>query len=235
MIPLPLLPPSPPAWKDETVSKTKVKICGLSDPTHVRTAVEAGADYVGFVFYDPSPRNVSIQVAQGLATLARGQAKIVALVVDADDVLIDEINAQVKPDFFQAHGSETADRIAEIHARTGVPVIKVIKVSDAADIEAASAYADVAAMVLFDAKAPDTLANALPGGNGILFDWDLLPRGGLRDGFMLSGGLEADNVAEAIRVTGAPAVDVSSGVETAPGIKDGAAIVKFIETVRQHG
>ncbi len=217
------------------MSKTKVKICGLSDPTHVRTAVEAGADYVGFVFYDPSPRNVSIQVAQGLATLARGQAKIVALVVDADDVLIDEINAQVKPDFFQAHGSETADRIAEIHARTGVPVIKVIKVSDAADIEAASAYADVAAMVLFDAKAPDTLANALPGGNGILFDWDLLPHGGLRDGFMLSGGLEADNVAEAIRVTGAPAVDVSSGVETAPGIKDGAAIVKFIETVRQHG
>ncbi len=217
------------------MSKTKVKICGLSDPTHVRTAVEAGADYVGFVFYDPSPRHVSIQVAQGLATLARGQAKIVALVVDADDALIDEINAQVKPDFFQAHGSETADRIAEIHARTGVPVIKVIKVSDAADVEAAGAYADVAAMVLFDAKAPDTLANALPGGNGILFDWDLLPRGGLRDGFMLSGGLEAGNVAEAIRVTGAPAVDVSSGVEIAPGVKDAAAIVKFIEAVRQHG
>lgn len=217
------------------MSKTKIKICGLSDPTHVRTAVEAGADYVGFVFYDPSPRNVSIQVAQGLATLARGQAKIVALVVDADDALIDEINAQVKPDFFQAHGSETADRIAEIHARTGVPVIKVIKVSDAADIEAAGAYADVAAMVLFDAKAPETLANALPGGNGILFDWNLLPQGGLRDGFMLSGGLEAGNVSDAIAVTGAPAVDVSSGVETAPGVKDGAAIVKFIEAVRQHG
>lgn len=217
------------------MSKTKIKVCGLSDPAHVRTAVEAGADYVGFVFYEPSPRNVSTLVAQGLATLARGRSKIVALIVDAEDALIDQINAEVKPDFFQAHGLETADRIAEIHARTGVPVIKAIKVSDAADIEAACAYADVAAMVLFDAKAPETLANALPGGNGISFDWDLLPRGGLRGGFMLSGGLAADNVAEAIAVTGAPAVDVSSGVETAPGVKDDAAIVKFIETVRRHG
>ncbi|WP_108879917.1 phosphoribosylanthranilate isomerase [Anderseniella sp. Alg231-50] len=217
------------------MSKTKIKICGLSDPAHVRAAVEAGTDYVGFMFYGPSPRNVSTQVAQGLATLARGRSKIVAVVVDAEDALIDRINAEVKPDFFQVHGSETVDRIAEIHARTGVPVIKVIKVADAADIEAASTYEEVAAMVLFDAKAPETLANALPGGNGILFDWDLLPQGGLREGFMLSGGLEADNVGEAIRVTGAPAVDVSSGVETSPGVKDAAAIVKFIEAVRQHG
>ena len=217
------------------MSKTKIKICGLSDPTHVRTAVEAGADYVGFVFYEPSPRNVSTQVAQGLATLARGRSKIVALIVDADDALIDRINAEVKPDYFQAHGSETSNRIAEIKARTGVPVIKVIKVSDAADVEAARAYVDVAAMVLFDAKAPETLADALPGGNGIAFDWDLLQKGGLQEGFMLSGGLDADNVADAIAVTGAPAVDVSSGVETAPGVKDDAAIVKFIEAVRQHG
>lgn len=217
------------------MNKTKIKVCGLSDPAHVRTAVEAGADYVGFVFYEPSPRNVSTRVAQGLATLARGRSKIVALVVDAEDALIDQINAEVKPDFFQAHGSETVDRIAEIHARTGVPVIKVIKVLDAADIAAASAFADVAAMVLFDTKAPDTLANALPGGNGISFDWNLLSSGGLRDSFMLSGGLDADNVADAIAVTGAPAVDVSSGVETAPGVKDAAAIVKFIEAVRQHG
>lgn len=217
------------------MSRTKIKVCGLSDPAHVRTAVEAGADYVGFVFYEPSPRNVSTRVAQGLATLARGRSKIVALIVDADDVLIDRINAEVKPDFFQAHGSETAHRIGEIQARTGVPVIKAIKVSCADDIEAASAYADVAAMVLFDAKAPETLANALPGGNGISFDWNLLPSGGLRNGFMLSGGLDADNVADAIAATGASAVDVSSGVETAPGEKDAAAIVKFIEAVRQHG
>lgn len=217
------------------MNTTKIKVCGLSDPAHVRTAVEAGADYVGFVFYEPSPRNVSTQVAQGLATLARGRAKIVALVVDAEDELIDRINAEVKPDFFQAHGSETVERIAAIHARTGVPVIKAIKVKDASDIEASAAYADAACMVLFDARAPETLANALPGGNGIAFDWDLLQGGGLRGGFMLSGGLEAGNVAEAITVTGAPAVDVSSGVESAPGIKDAAAIVKFIETVRQHG
>lgn len=217
------------------MNTTKIKVCGLSDPAHVRTAVEAGADYIGFVFYEPSPRNVSTQVAQALATLARGRAKIVALVVDAEDDLLDRINAQVKPDFFQAHGSETADRISEIHTRTGVPVIKAVKVRDAADVEAAGAYADAACMVLFDAKAPETLADALPGGNGIAFDWDLLQDGRLRDGFMLSGGLEAGNVAEAITVTGAPAVDVSSGVESAPGIKDAAAIVKFIETVRQHG
>jgi phosphoribosylanthranilate isomerase len=217
------------------VNTTKIKVCGLSDPAHVRTAVEAGADYVGFVFYEPSPRNVSTKVAHGLATLARGRAKIVALVVDAEDELIDRINAEVKPDFFQAHGSETAERIAAIHARTGVPVIKAIKVKDAADIEASAAFADAACMVLFDAKAPETLANALPGGNGIAFDWDLLQSGGQDGSFMLSGGLEAGNVAKAITVTGAPAVDVSSGVESAPGVKDAAAIVKFIETVRQHG
>ncbi len=217
------------------MNTTKIKVCGLSDPTHVRTAVEAGADYVGFVFYEPSPRNVSTQVAHGLATLARGRAKIVALVVDAEDELIDRINAEVTPDFFQAHGSETAERIAAIHARTGVPVIKAIKVKDAADIEASAAFTDAACMVLFDAKAAETLANALPGGNGIAFDWDLLQSGGLGGSFMLSGGLEAGNVAKAITVTGAPAVDVSSGVESAPGVKDAAAIVKFIETVRQHG
>ena len=217
------------------MNTTRIKICGLSDPVQVRTAVEAGADYVGFVFYEPSPRNVSTRVAQGLATLARGRAKIVALVVDADDELIDRINAEVKPDFFQAHGSESAGRVAAIHARTGVPVIKAVKVREAADIEAAGAYADAACMVLFDARAPEGLADALPGGNGIAFDWELLQNGSLRGGFMLSGGLEAGNVAEAIMVTGAPAVDVSSGVESAPGVKDAAAIVKFIETVRQHG
>lgn len=201
----------------------------------MRTAVEAGADYVGLVFYEPSPRNVSTIVAQDLATLARGRSKIVAMVVDAENALIDRINTEVKPDFFQAHGSETVDRIAEIHARTGVPVIKAIKVREAADIEAASAYDAVAAMVLFDAKAPETLVNALPGGNGIPFDWTLLSHDGTDKKFMLSGGLEPGNVAEAIDVTGAPAVDVSSGVESAPGVKDAAAIVKFIETVRKHG
>lgn len=217
------------------MSRTRVKVCGLSDAVHVRTAVEAGADYVGFVFYEPSPRNVSTMVAQGLATLARGRSKIVALVVDAEDALIDQINTDVKPDFFQAHGSETVDRIAGIHARTGVPVIKVIKIRQAADVQAAIAYDAAAEMILFDAMAPESLVNALPGGNGIPFDWSLLSRDGMGKNFMLSGGLEAGNVAEAIDVTGATAVDVSSGVETAPGVKDAAAIVRFIEAVRQHG
>jgi phosphoribosylanthranilate isomerase len=217
------------------MTRTAIKICGLSDPVHVRTAVEAGADYVGFVFYEPSPRNVSIPVAQELVTQARGQSKIVALVVDADDELIDAINEGIKPDFFQAHGAETPERVAGITARTGVPVIKAIKVRDAADIEMARAYGDTAAMILFDAKAPETLANALPGGNGLPFDWSLLPAGSGRRDFMLSGGLDAANVARAIDMTGAPMVDVSSGVETAPGVKDAAAIVNFIEAVRQHG
>ena len=217
------------------MSDTKIKVCGLSDPAHVRTAVEAGADYIGFVFYEPSPRYISTTVAQGLATLARGRSKVVALVVDADDEMIDRINAEVKPDFFQVHGSESVDRVAEIRARTGVPVIKVIKVRDASDIESASAYDDVADMMLFDAKAPETLADPLPGGNGVAFDWSLLTRGGSARAFMLSGGLAADNVGKALDITGAPAVDVSSGVETSPGVKDAAAIVKFIEAVRQHG
>jgi len=217
------------------LNKTAIKICGLSDPAHVRTAVGAGADYVGFVFYQPSPRNVTIAVAQDLATLARGRSKIVALVVDADDELIDTINIGLKPDFFQAHGSETPDRVSAIEARTGVPVIKVISVKDASDIEAAAAYADVAAFILFDAKAPETLANALPGGNGVSFDWSLLSGDTGQPEFMLSGGLDAGNVQRAIEVTGAPMIDVSSGVESAPGIKNAAAIVNFIETVRQHG
>jgi phosphoribosylanthranilate isomerase len=216
-------------------NQLQVKICGLSEPAHVRAAVEAGADYVGFVFYGPSPRNVSIPVAQALATEARGRAKVVALVVDASDKLIDEINAGVKPDFFQAHGSETPDRIAEIHRHTAVPVIKAIKVRDASDIEAARGYAGVAAMILFDAKAPETLEGALPGGNGIAFDWTLLSADGTTHDFMLSGGLDAGNVTRAIEVTGAPIVDVSSGVESAPGRKDAAAIIKFIEAVKQHG
>ena len=215
-------------------SQVQVKICGLSEPAHVRAAVEAGADYVGFVFYEPSPRNVSIPVAQALATEARGRAKVVALVVDASDALIDEINAGVKPDFFQAHGSETPERIAEIGRRTGVPVIKAIKVEDAADIESARSYAGIAAMILFDAKAPETLEGALPGGNGIAFDWTLLSADGTTHDFMLSGGLDADNVTRAIEVTGAPIVDVSSGVESTPGRKDAAAIIKFIEAVKQH-
>jgi phosphoribosylanthranilate isomerase len=210
----------------------EVKICGLSTAATLEAALAAGADFVGFVFYPKSPRDVSLAQAFELAEIARGRAKIVALIVDADDALIDGISKAVKPDFFQAHGSETPDRIAAIDALSGIPVIKAIKVKDAGDIASAAAYASVAAFPLFDAKAPETLAGALPGGNGLSFDWELLADGKAGGAFMLSGGLDPANVAAAIRATGAGMVDVSSGVESAPGVKDIALIRNFIEAAK---
>jgi phosphoribosylanthranilate isomerase len=209
----------------------KVKICGLSTEESVDTAIAAGADFVGFVFFARSPRNLSPARAAELASRARGRAKIVALTVDADDAALQDINATLGPDLFQAHGAETPQRIAEMSNFTGKPVMKAIRVKDAADIAAASAYSDAAALILYDAKAPETLGNALPGGNGLAFDWKLLD-GETRPAFMLAGGLTPDNVADAIRMTGAPMVDVSSGVESAPGVKDLGLIRKFIEAAK---
>jgi len=209
----------------------EVKICGLSTPETVDAAIAAGADLVGFVFFAKSPRNVSIEQAAELAARARGKARIVALVVDADDALILAISSGVAPDLFQAHGAETPERIAEIAALTAKPVIKAIRVRDAADIAGAAAFSEVASLILYDAKAPETLKGALPGGNGLSFDWTLL---GERKAaaFMLSGGLNPDNVADGIRMTGAPVVDVSSGVESSPGIKDIHLIRKFVEAAK---
>jgi phosphoribosylanthranilate isomerase len=212
----------------------KVKICGLSTPETVDAAIAAGADFVGFVFYPKSPRNVSLETAAALAARARGKAHIVTLVVDADDALLSEITAKVDPDFIQAHGSETPERIAKIAALTGKPVIKAIKVKDAGDIAGAAAFSGAASLILYDAKAPETLGHALPGGNGHAFDWSLLD-GGARSAFMLAGGLTVENVAQAIRVTGAPIADVSSGVESAPGVKDAVLIRKFIEAAKRAG
>ena len=209
----------------------EVKICGLSTPETVDAAIEAGADLVGFVFFPKSPRNVTPGQAAVLADRARGKARIVTLVVDADDALLREITSIVDPDLIQTHGSETPERVAEIEQLTGKPVIKAIKVKDASDIAGAAAFSDVASLILYDAKAPETLGNALPGGNGHAFDWDLLD-GRKRPAFMLAGGLTPENVAEAIRVTAAPMVDVSSGVESAPGVKDVRLIRKFIEAAK---
>lgn len=209
----------------------EVKICGLSTPETMDAALDAGADFVGLVFFAKSPRNVSLEQAAMLADRARGRAKIVTLVVDADDALLGAIAAQVRPDLIQAHGAETPERIAEITRLTGKPVIKAIRVKDDADIAAAAQFSTVASLILYDAKAPETLGNALPGGNGHAFDWGLL-EGGKRPAFMLAGGLTPENVAEAIRVTGAPVVDVSSGVESAPGVKDIGLIRKFIEAAK---
>jgi phosphoribosylanthranilate isomerase len=209
---------------------TKVKICGLSDPETMRVALDAGADMVGLVFFDKSPRNVSIQQAKDLADMARGRAKIVALVVDAHDEMLRRIAETARPDFFQAHGSETPERIRTMKSLTNTPVIKAIKVAEAFDTEAAKNYHGIADMILFDAKAPEKLEGALPGGNGVAFDWKLLGKdSGI---FALAGGLNPGNVADAIRMTSAPIVDVSSGVETIPGIKDAGLIRKFIEAAK---
>jgi phosphoribosylanthranilate isomerase len=207
----------------------RVKICGLSTVESVETAIDAGADYVAFNFYAKSPRNVSLPQAAQLAEFARGRVKTVALVVDASDTEILAIQDAVKPDYFQTHGSETPERVMEITRLTSTPVIKAIKVATGDDIASAAGFKGKAAFILFDAKAPESLANALPGGNGISFDWGLVAG---TDGFMLSGGLTPDNVAKAIAVTGAPMVDVSSGVESAPGIKDLGLIRKFIEQAK---
>jgi phosphoribosylanthranilate isomerase len=209
-----------------------VKICGLSTLETVDVAIDAGADLVGLVFYPRSPRHVSVQQAKTLADHARGRARIVALIVDADDVALQDINKNVAPDLYQAHGSETPQRVLEINALTGKPVIKAIKVGDVADIAKAADFAGKANLILYDAKAPETLVNALPGGNGIAFDWNLLGGPSQTEGFILSGGLNLENVARAIRVTGAPIVDVSSGVESAPGKKDLSLIRKFIEAAK---
>jgi phosphoribosylanthranilate isomerase len=210
----------------------EVKICGLSTPDTVEAAIAAGADLIGLVFYPKSPRHVSLEQAARLAAQARGRARTVALVVDAQDPELREIASEVAPDLIQAHGSEPPGRVGEITRLTGLPVIKAIRVKDAADIAAASAYSAVADLIMYDAKAPETLGNALPGGNGHAFDWGLLD-GRPRPAFMLAGGLTPANVAEAIRVTGAPIVDVSSGVESAPGVKDAGLIRKFIEAAKR--
>ena len=206
---------------------TRVKICGLSTRDTMQAALDAGAEMVGLNFYPRSPRYVTPEQATGLAAQARGRAKIVALVVDADDSLIKSIVEATRPDYIQVHGSETPERVAEINRLFEIPVIKVIKVKEAGDVASAKAFKDVAALILYDAKAPEEL---LPGGNGLSFDWNLLKG---KDGqFMLSGGLNPDNVAQAIALTRAPIVDVSSGVETTPGKKDVFLIAKFIAAAK---
>ncbi|MEM8685980.1 MAG: phosphoribosylanthranilate isomerase [Pseudomonadota bacterium] len=211
----------------------KVKICGLSEPETMAAALDAGADYVGLMFYEPSPRNIDYETARALSAQIGSRAKKVAVTVDADDQRIDQIMEAIAPDYIQAHGTETPERVAAMTTRTGVPVIKAIKVKDAGDIASATQYSEAANLVLFDSKAPESLENALPGGNGIAFDWGLMDAGASRPQFMLSGGLHRDNLREAVRITKAPIIDVSSGVERAPGVKDVNLIKAFMDAARQ--
>ncbi|MEL6372452.1 MAG: phosphoribosylanthranilate isomerase [Pseudomonadota bacterium] len=208
----------------------RVKICGLNTADSLAAALSARADLVGFVFFPPSPRHLSIDEARPLADYARGQAAIVALTVDPDNALLQEIVDGVNPDMIQLHGSETPERVAEVRATFAKPVMKAIKVASAADAAVARAYKDVADLILFDARAP--AGSTLPGGNGEAFDWRHLE--GVRDevAFMLSGGLTIQNVGEAISVTGATVVDVSSGVEEAPGVKSAALIRAFMAAAK---
>lgn len=210
----------------------QVKICGISTPEAMAIALTNGANFIGLVFYGPSPRNVSIAQAQHLAEQARGKTKIVALTVDAQDDLLQDIISAVKPDYIQAHGSETPQRIAQIKQQTGLPVIKAIKIRDSGDVAQAFAFKEIADIILFDAKAPDNAHNALPGGNGERFDWSLLSSNNPPARFMLSGGLSPDNIADAVKTTDAAYFDVSSGVESTPGKKDLAAIKNFIVAMR---
>lgn len=210
---------------------THVKICGLSTPATLEVALAHGADYVGFVVFPPSPRNVALETAASLRNLARGRAKSVALLVDADDGLIDSVVRQVAPDFLQLHGDETPERVDDVRARWKVPVIKAVKVESAADARGALAYQKAADMILFDAKPPPDATR--PGGHGATFDWSAIDsvRREIGD-FMLSGGLTPENVAEAIAATGAPIVDVSSGVEARRGEKDPELIRRFLRAAK---
>lgn len=205
---------------------TKVKICGLKTEATLDAALAGGADYVGLVFFPPSPRNIQPAAAKALAAKARGRAKIVALMVDPDDALIDTVVATADPDLLQLHGEETPARLREVRGRWAKSVMKAVKVATAEDAERALDYLGAADLILFDARAPAD--STRPGGHGAAFDWHALDGIEHRVPFMLSGGLSPDNVAEAIRITGAPAVDVSSGVEVRPGEKDPELIRRFI-------
>jgi len=208
----------------------RIKICGIKRPDVMAATLDAGADYVGLVIFPPSPRNISIADAVHLARLARGRARVVALTVDADDAMLDELVARVAPDLLQLHGNEEPGRVAAIRQRLQLPVMKAIKVATPVDAAAALAYRDVADLILFDARPPKGADR--PGGHGATFDWHALDAVKDRLDWMLSGGLTPTNVAEAIRATGATAVDVSTGVERAAGGKDPDLIRAFIAAVR---
>ena len=209
----------------------QAKICGLSTPEAVAAALAGGAAYLGFMFFAKSPRNVSPEMAARLAAPARGPARIVAVTVDPDDAELDRIAAVLNPDLIQLHGRETPARAAAVAQRTGAGVIKVLQVSDASDVAAAAAYEGAVEHLMFDTKPPKD--SDRPGGNGASFDWSLLAGRRYARSWFLAGGLDPWNAAEALTQSGAPLLDVSSGVERGPGVKDPALISAFLEAVRR--
>ncbi len=210
---------------------TRVKICGLSRPEDVTAVANAGAHYAGFVFFEKSPRNVSLDVARVLALdVPVGVAKV-ALTVNADNAFLDQLTEIVPLDMLQLHGKESPERVAEVRARYGLPVMKAIGIADKEDLVQIETYGRVADQLLVDAKAPK--GAALPGGNGLAFDWKLVKRKFWPCPWMLAGGLTPENVALAVQMTGAKQVDVSSGVESAPGIKDADMIHRFVTAAQE--
>jgi phosphoribosylanthranilate isomerase len=207
-----------------------VKICGLSTRETLAAALEAGADMTGFVFFPPSPRHLSLATARELGREAKGRAVKAALVVDADDATLENIVDALQPDILQLHGKETVARLRDIKQKFGLPVMKALAIETAADLVALPGYAAVADRILFDARPPKHATR--PGGLGTVFDWNLLKGLDLKLPFMVSGGLDAGNVADAVRVTSAGGVDVSSGVESSPGKKDPDMIRAFIRAAR---
>jgi len=208
-----------------------IKICGLKTPDALDAALDAGANLVGFVFFPPSPRHLGLEAARALAAQVRGRAGKVALTVNANDQTLYDIVEALKPDMLQLHGTEPPERVAVVRSRFGLPVMKALPIATRADLSPIRSYAKVSDRLIFDARAPQEATR--PGGLGKPFDWTLLQ--GLNPGvpYLLSGGLDATNVAEALRITRAPGVDVSSGVERAPGVKDPEKIRAFIHAARE--
>jgi phosphoribosylanthranilate isomerase len=208
-----------------------IKICGLKTPETLAAALDGGASHVGFIFFAKSPRYVEPEIAGRLRETARGRAKAVAVVVDADDGFLDRIVSEMKPDMLQLHGKEMPERVAEVKARYRLPAMKAFSVSEAADLDKIAPYLGIADRFLFDAKPPK--GSELPGGNGVSFDWRLLQRLDPTLDYLLSGGLNAKNIGEALALADPPGVDISSGVESAPGVKEVGLIEGFFRAVRE--
>ena len=209
----------------------QAKICGINTPIAMKAAVEGGATYIGLVFYPPSPRAVTVAEAARLAQMVPDTVQTVGLFVNITDDLLNSVLDQIPLNILQLHGKESPERVNAIKGLTGLPVMKAIHIENAADLVEIERYTGIADQILFDAKVPKNLENSLPGGNAISFDWTLFANRPWQKNWMLSGGLTANNVGEAIRISGAQSVDVSSGVETRPGRKDTKLIDAFLETV----
>ncbi len=208
-----------------------IKICGLRTDEALAAALDEGASHVGFIFFERSPRHVEPAQAGALRAAAQNRAKAVAVTVDAGDATLDAIVAVMRPDMLQLHGKETPERVATVRQRYGLPVMKAFSISEAVDLERIAPFRGVADRFLFDAKPPK--GSDLPGGNGVSFDWTLLAALDPGIDYMLSGGLSAANIGEALRQSNPPGIDISSGVERAPGVKDAALIRDFFKAVRK--